>query len=104
MPEIVQERTIEQRIAAIEDTCELIRADQVKLLEGITTFFAMAEQMKTNPQQRIAAIEDTCELIRADQVKLLEGIAKFFAMAEQMKGNPLFSALMPQSAPPQRKR
>lgn len=65
MPEIVQERTIEQRIAAIEDTCELIRADQIKLLEGI---------------------------------------AKFFAMAEQMKTNPLFSALMPQQAPPQRKR
>ena len=53
--------------------------------------------------ERLTRIEKTIETIRADQVRLLEGIAKFFAMAEQMKTNPLFSALMPQQPPPQRK-
>lgn len=54
----------------------------------------------------IATIDDIARdvaLIRKDQLQLLEGLQKFLQMAEMMRGNPLFSALMPPSAPPQRR-
>jgi len=40
---------LDARLDRMEKQIDTIRQDQVKLLEGIAKFFAMAEQMKGNP-------------------------------------------------------